>query len=220
MSLASDSPVDHCLEDLQSFQDLGSPAPSHRSHPSLLEEVDHRDPDLSDDDGLLPEQLALTGLFPPTIFKSLLFKATNVAHLSSPPAGDIPPPSHEVSAPLFSELSKAVDAIPALCLFLNVVQRQWTTPGSAPIPSSTDRQFFNIAPELAALLQVPSVDAPIAALLSNTSISGEPDEGLCPEEQWMDKSLQWANQGAAWAIQSATAVSFFNRATLLWLQQL
>lgn len=113
-----------------------------------------------------------------------------------------------------------VDIVPMPPLFLNMVQRQWTMPGSAPLPSSVDRWFFNVAPELASFLQVPSVDVPIAALLPNSLIPGEPEEILCPEECRSDQSLQWVHQGVAWVIRSAYTASFFNRATLLWLHQL
>lgn len=143
-----------------------------------------------------------------------------MAKLGSPATGETPPPSHEVLNPLFSEPTKPVDAISAPCMFLDVVQCQWVSPGSALLPSSSDRRFFNVAPELAALLQVPAVDAPIAALLPNTCIPGDLDERLHLEERQSDQVLQWVHQGAAWAIQSATTVSFFNRATLLWLSQL
>lgn len=44
----------------------------------------------------------LLGLFPPAIFKSLLFKATNTARLGSSPAGDEPQTSREHSDSLFS----------------------------------------------------------------------------------------------------------------------
>lgn len=69
--------------------------------------------------------------------------------------------------------------------------------------------------DLTSLLQVPSVDAPVVALLSSTSILGNPEEGLWPEQV-----LQRAHLGAAWAIKLGTTASFFNRAMLLWLCQL
>lgn len=72
-----------------------------------------------------------------------------------------------------------------------------------------------MAPELANLLQVPSVDAPVDALLPNAAIPGDPEEGLRPEEHRSDQVLQRAHQGSAWVIHSATAASFFNRTTLL-----
>lgn len=81
MSILSDRPLEPGPEDFQS-RDPGSPALSQESRPSFLEDGDRGDPDLSDD-GLGPEQPAFTGLLPPSIFKSLLFKATNVAHLGS-----------------------------------------------------------------------------------------------------------------------------------------
>lgn len=87
----------------------------------------------------MPEQLAFMGLFPPNIFKSLLFKATNVARLTSPASEPVSTTSHGAVYMLFSEPDRAVDTIPAPCLFVDVVKRQWLFPGAAPLPSSMDK---------------------------------------------------------------------------------
>lgn len=102
------------------------------------------------------------------------------------------------------------------CLFVDVVKRQWTAPGLAPNPSSSDKRYFNVEPGMAKVLQTPSVDAPVAALMSSSNIPGEPEDSLRPEDKRSDQSPQ----GNAWAIHSATTAFFFNRATLLWLRQL
>lgn len=150
----------------------------------------------------------------------MLFKASNAAQLGTSLVGNEPSASsHEVQNPLFLEPTKPVDAIPAPRLFLDVIQHQWTSPGTAPAPSSSDRRFFNLVPEMATLLQVPSVDPSKATLLPNSAILGNPEEGLWPEDRRSDQVLKRVHQGAAWAIQSATTVSFFNRATLFWQRQ-
>lgn len=108
--------------------------------PSSLEGIERRDPDLSDDEGLFPEQPAFTGLFPPTIFKSLLFKAVNAAQLGPSSVRDASfASSHDRNNPLFLELTKLMEAIPTPHLFLDVLQCQWTSPHSALAPSSVDR---------------------------------------------------------------------------------
>lgn len=61
---------------------------------------------------------------------------------------------------------------------------------------------------------------PITVLLSNSSVPGDPTEGLHPEECHSEQVLQWAHQGAAWTILSATTASFLNRSTIIWLRQL
>lgn len=81
-----------------------------------FEEVYLREPDLSDDEDLPPEQAAFTGLFPPALFKSLLFKAVNTAQLASTEM--IPPTSRGSLDPMFAELTKPVDSIPVPLLFL------------------------------------------------------------------------------------------------------
>lgn len=51
-------------------------------------------------------------------------------------------------------------------LFLDVVQRQWSAPGSEPFASSQDKRFYNVGPDLAKLLEVPAVGTPVVALSS------------------------------------------------------
>lgn len=63
MSILSDRPSELGPEDFQS-RDPGSPAPSQESRLLFLEDGDRGDPDLSNDEGLGPEQPAFTGLFP------------------------------------------------------------------------------------------------------------------------------------------------------------
>lgn len=187
------------------------------SHALTIVGIESQEPDLLEDEGLPPEQPAFTGLFPQAPFKSLLFKAVNTAQLGSGPPEPAPQSAPGSLNPLFAEPSRPVSSIPTPPLFLNVVKKQWAAPGAAPVPSSMGRNNCNVAMDLVALLQVLSVDAPIAALLPNASVPGDPDEVLRPDEHRSKQVLQWAHQGAAGAIRSATTASFFNRSTLLWL---
>lgn len=217
---ASASRLADCREDALQGAAPDSPI-STGSQVSSLAEAELHEFDLSEDEGLPPDQPAFTGLFPQALFKSLLFKAVNTAGLRPPFPAQMPTPAaHGALDPLFAEPPKAVDSIPTPPLFLDVIRKQWISPGAAPTPSTMDKKNFNVASELASLLQVPSVDSPIAALLPNAAIPGDPDEGLRPDELHSDQVLQRAYQGAAWAIRSASTASFFNRATLLWLCQL
>ncbi|XP_058045915.1 lamina-associated polypeptide 2-like [Ahaetulla prasina] len=206
-------------EELQSQLDSISPAQSIVSQHSFLEELERADPDLSEDEGLLPEQPAFTSLFPPNLFKSLLFKAKNVAQLGSSSAQSVASSSKDASDLVFSEPAHVVDTIPAPGLFIEVVKRQWSAPSSSTIPTSADKRFFNVDPDLSSVLQTPTVDVPVAALSASSSISGQPEEGLRPEDRRTEQVLQRAHQGSAWAIRSASS-AFFNRPTLLWLRQL
>lgn len=165
---------------LSSNPNPASPTSSHVSCPSFLEEVEPHELDLSEDEGLPPEQPAFTSLFLQALFKSLLFKAVNAAQVG-PGSSEVVLPSSQGSLnPLFAEPASPVDSIPAPPLFLDVVRKQWSSPGSAPTPTSADGNNFNVAPDLAALLQVLTVDAPVAALLPNAAIPGDLDEGLHP----------------------------------------
>lgn len=46
------------------------------------------------------------------------------------------------------------------------------------------------------------------------------EDGLKSEERKTELGFRKAHQAAAWAIKAATATSFFNRASLIWLRQL
>lgn len=200
-SFMSVSPERDYQEESFSAGDPGSPTLSLDSHPSILVAGESREPELSEDEGLPPEQPAFTGFFPLALFKSLLFKAVNTAQHGSNPAE-----SQAGLNPVFAEPTRPVDSTPVPPLFLDVVRKQWSSPGSALVPSSTDHKYFNVAPDLATLLQVPSVDAPVAALLPNASIPGDPEEGLRREEHRSDQVLQRAHQGSAWAIHHSTVI--------------
>lgn len=53
-------------------------------------------------------------------------------------------------------------------LFSELVQQPWELPGSLAAPNSLDKKLYCSVPNLQELLQLPSVDAPVAHLtLSN-----------------------------------------------------
>lgn len=136
--VASASPERENPEDYCSAGAPASPTGSHRSHPSSLADMNSGEQGLSD-------QPAFTGLFPQALFPSLLFKVVNIAQFTSEAS---PPPSTPAPGsldPLFAEPAKPVMAIPTPPLFLNVIKKQWVSPGSAPSPSSNDRKNFTVA---------------------------------------------------------------------------
>lgn len=194
-SCVSGSPERDYQEDSFSAGDPGSLTSSLDSHPLMLTAGDPREPDLSDDEGLPPEQPAFTGLFPPALFKSLLFKAVNTAQLGSNPVQSGSTPSQASLDPVFAEPTQSVDSVPVPPLFLDVVRRQWSSPGSVPVPSSTAsistlRQSW--------LLFSKCLQWMLPWLPSSASSPRDPEEGLRPEEHRLDQVLQRAHQGAAW----------------------
>lgn len=88
------------------------------------------------------------------------------------------------------------------------------------MPSTSDKRYFNVGPELVKVLHITSVDAPVATLLSSSNIPGEPEDRLRPNDRRADHSLQRSHQRDAWAIHSPTSASFFKRTTLIWLRHL
>lgn len=60
----------------------------------------------------------------------------------------------------------------------------------------------------------------IAALASTALVSLEAADGLKAEDRKVELMLRKTHQAAAWALRAATAASFFNRTSLVWLRQL
>lgn len=147
-SVWSALPVRKVSVTVQPTKDPRSPTGSQTTHHSVLTEADYSDSGLSDDEDLLPEQPAFMGLFPQFLFKSLLFKAINMAQLSSPVIKPVPAPPPGSLDPMFAEPVKLVTATPTPPLFLNIIKWQWTSPGSAPLPTSNDHKNFNITSDL------------------------------------------------------------------------
>lgn len=207
----------HLDEDHAATGVAGSSA-SPSVHLSLSGE-EARDGDLSDDEDLAPDQPSFVGLFKPQLFRSLLHKAKLTTQLgSSQPSssqGDT-----AAAVPLFEEPVIETEEIPGPRLFREVLRKQWATPASGPNPNQLDRRLYNLAPELASLLQTPVVDPPVAALSSSSNLAGPPEDNLRPEEKRLEQSLVKSHMASAWAAKSALASSFFNRAAILWLRQL
>lgn len=60
-------------------------SPSIVSAGSVSEEEDLAEPELSEDEGLVPDKPAFAGLFKPLLFKSILHKAKVITHLEVAP---------------------------------------------------------------------------------------------------------------------------------------
>lgn len=110
--------------------------------------------------------------------------------------------------------------IPSAKLFLGVVQNQWVSPGTGPLPSTLDKRLYNVGPELSKALEVPSIDLPVVSLSSPNAASAAPEDALCPEDKRLEQTLIKGHQASAWAVRAATSASFFSRSALLWLRQL
>lgn len=81
------------------------------------------------------------------------------------------------------EPATEAEVIPSPKLFLNVVQRQWASPGAEPNTSNMDKGFYNMGPDLTKALQVPVVDAPVAALATPSVLVGESEDALRAEDE-------------------------------------
>uniref|UniRef100_A0A8C6X389 TATA box-binding protein-associated factor RNA polymerase I subunit D n=1 Tax=Naja naja TaxID=35670 RepID=A0A8C6X389_NAJNA len=195
-------------------------APSVSAAPSLARETEKWKSDMSEDEDLTPEIPEFAGLFKPTLFSRLLFKARNTANLKEADDEDsaVQPPMEPDG--LFGEPTMRNEVVPSPRLFLKVVQKQLESPTSGLNPLSTNCRFFNVGPELTKSLQVPMVDAPVAALASTSTAPCDLEDVLKAEEERIEQSLQRSHQAAAWAVKASTAASFFTRTSLKWLKQL
>uniref|UniRef100_A0A8C6XA67 C2H2-type domain-containing protein n=1 Tax=Naja naja TaxID=35670 RepID=A0A8C6XA67_NAJNA len=203
-------------------QESGAYIPAESSHSITSDSGQLMDRNYSDDEGLNDaDQGSVPGLFQPAIFRSLLFKAKKATGRGLAPEPQEPADlSEDPNDPLFSKKTVTADVIPAPKMFTTVIQRQWSSLGSAPSPSSLDKKLFNVGGDLSKALEVPDVDAPVAALQANTDIPGEPEDSLKAEDKKAEQTLQRTHLSAAWAVKASTAASFFNRASLIWLREL
>ncbi|XP_013923459.1 PREDICTED: dnaJ homolog subfamily C member 13 [Thamnophis sirtalis] len=201
--------------------DPPSPLPSVYSEESaLVEEGEVIDREFSDDEGLPLDQPTAPGLFRHSLFKSLLYKAKTTTHMGEAASKDSTAVGLDATERLFTEQVALQDVIPSPKLFLDLIQKQWDQLTAVNPPSNGDRKVYTSTPELEALLQFPTVDAPIAALASPALIPSEISEGLKAEDRKAETVIRKTHQAAAWALRSATAASFFNRTSLVWLKQL
>lgn len=105
------------------------------------------------------------------------------------------PGSGDLVDPLFSEPAVEKEVVPTSRLFLDVVQRQWTSPGLGPFPNSQDKHLY-IGPDLAKALEVPTVDTSVAAMSTSSVMTGAPEEALHPEDQRSEQILVMSHQAA------------------------
>lgn len=121
---------------------------------------------------------------------------------------------------LFLELAVKAEVVPSPKLFFDIVQRQWNNSGAGLPPSRSEKKLYNVASDLAEILQVPMVDKPVATLTSVALLPMDAIDCLRPDDKKAELSLCKAHQAAAWAVKAVTSTSFFNRASLLWLRQM
>lgn len=130
-----------------------------------------------------------------------------------------PPDSKAAGHSFFVEPTVEAEVVPAPQFFLDMVQHQWGNLGSGPNPTGIEKRLYNMAPELANLLQLPSVDGPVAALTSATPVAMDAMETLKPEDKRVEHALRMAHLASTWVVRAASAASFFNRTSLIWLRQ-
>lgn len=195
-------------------------ADSLHTEDSVWDEEDPDEMELSEDEDLALNRPSFMGLFHPSMFKSLLHKAkltTNMGISGMQPSqqGDSHPHGN-----LFQLPKPEQDFIPCPELFTEVVQRSWAHPTSISALNGLDKKLYCSDPTLQDLIQLPTVDEPIAHLTSSSVISNDVLDGLRSEDRKADLSFCKTHQAAAWAIQVATSTSFFACASLIWLHQL
>lgn len=97
----------------------------------------------SDDKGMISYAPAFSGLFQPSLFKSLLHKARQMTNIGVPEVLPTEPSSslgpHDA---LFSSFKPGKDFIPCPQLFSDVLQSPWSQPGSLTGPSSQDKRLY------------------------------------------------------------------------------
>ncbi|XP_039184041.1 bifunctional arginine demethylase and lysyl-hydroxylase JMJD6 isoform X2 [Crotalus tigris] len=175
---------------------------------------------MSEDEEAAPEQVSTSGLFDPSLFRSLLMKACTTANLTSVQEEKPSTSTSQESNPLFAEQVVEEKQIPCPHIFRTTVEKQWTSLATLPSPSSTEKKLYNVSSSFASLLEMPSVDTPLTSLFSTSAIPGDMAEALKAEDKKFEFSLRRAHQASAWAIKAATSSSFFARASIMWLREI
>ncbi|XP_070587196.1 lamina-associated polypeptide 2, isoforms alpha/zeta-like [Erythrolamprus reginae] len=185
----------------------------------LEEDSEHGHNELSDDDYACPEQLAPTGLFKPMLFRLLLHKVKQTLDVPGANAPTDAGDGLRTSASLCKEQPKESDNVPAMEIFVENIKRTWQHPAAAQGPSMVERRFYTFDDEMENLLQFPPVDKPVATLVSNAVVPSETADSLKPDERRAETLLKKAHQMAAWALRAASTATIFNRASIMWLQE-
>ncbi|XP_039183930.1 uncharacterized protein LOC120301160 [Crotalus tigris] len=175
---------------------------------------------MSEDEEEAPEQAQTSGLFDPSLFRTLLLKACTTANLSSSQDDKPSTSTNQESNPLFAEQVVEKKQIPCPHVFRATVEKQWSSLATFPAPNSTERKLFNVSSSFASLLEVPSMDTPLTSLFSTSAIPGDMVEAMKAEDKKFEFSLRRVHQASAWAIKAATSFSFFARASIMWLCEL
>ncbi|XP_032079989.1 histone-lysine N-methyltransferase 2D-like [Thamnophis elegans] len=157
----------------------------------------------------------------PSVFGKEERPAKRIAGIPSPKA----PQGMEVDKadttdPFFIQPKVEKEVIPSPRIFIDMVQNQWASPGTGPLPNTLDKCLYNVGPELTKALEVPSIDLPIIGLSSSNAASAAPEDALRPEDKRIEQTLVKSHQASAWAIRASTSASFFSGSALLWLRQL
>ncbi|XP_013907079.1 PREDICTED: uncharacterized protein LOC106537467, partial [Thamnophis sirtalis] len=200
-------------------------APDAPIHPSTASSMDilkslsvvdgPEDLPLSGDIGETPDPLSCRRLFSPLLFKKLLQKAG----IGADPAASNPALS-DPKFLLFAERPQIREEIPSPKFFLDVFQQEWQKPNCFTNPDVNHKRYYNVDKDLTDSLKIPTVDGPVAALVSSTVLPTSVEDHLTTEEKRMEMMLRKVNSSAAWAVKSAVAASFFNRTSLLWLKEM
>lgn len=105
----------------------------------MSEESEIKDTEFSENEGTTVEKPVFSGLFQPAHFKTLLSKAKALANFGAQAAAPGPMASTALTDSFFTEQAIKAETVPAPKVLLDVVQRQWASPTSGPIPSSADK---------------------------------------------------------------------------------
>ncbi|XP_070618840.1 uncharacterized protein [Erythrolamprus reginae] len=176
--------------------------------------------ELSEDEGPPPERPISAMLFKPALYDIMLRKAkqvTTVTPASKPAEAAV---GLQPAERLFTEPQPESYHIPSSKIFMDSVKRPWQNPAAAQGPSMMDRKFYTFDPGIENLLTFPTIDEPVASLVSNAVVPSELAEGLKPEDRRAETLIRKTHQMASWAFRATSAASYFNRACILWLQEM
>ncbi|XP_066477616.1 uncharacterized protein [Tiliqua scincoides] len=159
-------------------------------------------------------------LFPAEFLPRVLEKVIRALSLNA--STDVESGSAALSStsgrPLFPQGPLRQAEIPFPEAFLKVMESEWTTPLHGKRDARLVNKFYSLLKEVLDKIRIPSVDAQMAALATNTIIPSEGEGGpRDPLDKRIEAAFKRAFEASSFSLQAAAANSIFARATFLWI---
>lgn len=156
----------------------------------------------------------------------LLSKTMSALDLQSQPDGENPEEKQGKWRPkgkneFFSIPQPTEQALPFPASFETQIKAEWNKPLANKRCPTYIKRLYSLSPYVNEFLQVPVIDAPVAALQTGGLLAEEGHGSLKdPVDKKADFALRKAHESAILAIKSSASASIFSRAAIVWMRKL